>query len=93
MSEEIALADATLAEIARLTITITGLRATITQQQREIAAERRARELAQSYADAARALHEWTRKWQRHHIISLDMIRAMDAMDAAVKASDAPDPL
>ncbi len=32
---------------------------------------------------AARDLKEWTRKWQRDHIISREMIAAMDAMDAA----------
>lgn len=39
--------------------------------------------------EAARELKDWTRKWQRDHIISLEMIRAMDAMDAAEKASSA----
>lgn len=35
---------------------------------------------------AARELKDWARKWQRDHVISLEMIRAMDAMDAAMKA-------
>lgn len=36
---------------------------------------------------AAHELKECTRKWQRDHIISLEMIRALDVLDAAVKAS------
>jgi hypothetical protein len=38
--------------------------------------------------DAARELKGWARKWQHHHIISLEMIRAMDAMDAAAKGAE-----
>lgn len=48
MSEEIALADATLSELARLTITITSLRRTITRQHGEITAERDARQRAEA---------------------------------------------
>lgn len=121
-------ADANLAEIRRLRTRIGHLLDDVEQMRREIAAERRARELAEADAaayrriidvlsragdfaslrgvasaalvkfqpgaallaelEAARELKEWARKWQRDHIVSLEMIRAMDAMDAARKAGD-----
>lgn len=129
MTDDALMADANLAEIARLTTQVRDLYDVIKQMRAALASERRARTLAESDSaayrrmiavlaragdldtvrgvagaalttlrpgaallaelEAARELKDWTRRWQRHNLVSLDMIRAMDAMDMAAQGGDA----
>lgn len=63
MSEELAQANHLLIEIARLRTDLEGTQHQLAEARAGLAAERRAREMAQSELDAAQAVVEVARAW------------------------------